>query len=245
MAAQDFEALAEWVGAKSAMTVATLCGRVKSSIEREWAEDRPLFLAGALLTRLQPPPMDGNGHHNGEVEGEDASMYDYSVAHIDKANVASYDYSAVLYLNSKHHSFEGGDFCFLDEDGDSLLEPKQGRCVIFPSGAEHLHQVQNVTQGSRFVLASWYTLSGGHGLPIPSRASVLAGSSAVGSTFFSGTRHPLSSEGEENQTQQQLQSEEKVDEENDDGGEEMAGLQAMLDAQIATLQRELSEITIE
>ena len=40
---------------------------------------------------------------------------------------ASYDYSSVLYLNSKGHSFEGGDFCFIDEDGDSTLEPRIGR----------------------------------------------------------------------------------------------------------------------
>ena len=40
---------------------------------------------------------------------------------------ASYDYSSVLYLNSKGHSFDGGDFCFIDEDGDSTLEPRIGR----------------------------------------------------------------------------------------------------------------------
>ena len=42
--------------------------------------------------------------------------------------------------------------------------------MIFPSGAEHLHQAQRVTEGSRFVLASWYTLSPDHGEEIPQPA---------------------------------------------------------------------------
>ncbi len=48
---------------------------------REWGEERPLFLAGALLTRLQPPPPAD------QAAGDEA--YDYSVAHIDKANVGA------------------------------------------------------------------------------------------------------------------------------------------------------------
>ena len=48
---------------------------------REWGEERPLFLAGALLTRLQPPPPAE------QAAGDEA--YDYSVAHIDKANVGA------------------------------------------------------------------------------------------------------------------------------------------------------------
>lgn len=54
---------------------------------------RPLHLAGALLTRLQPPPK-----RRAAPRGD---RYEYSVAHVDRANVASYDYSAVLYLNTQ------------------------------------------------------------------------------------------------------------------------------------------------
>ena len=50
---------------------------------REWGEERPLFLAGALLTRLQPPPPADQA----AAAGDEA--YDYSVAHIDKANVGA------------------------------------------------------------------------------------------------------------------------------------------------------------
>ena len=159
---------------------------------------------------------------------------------------ASYDYSSVLYLNSKGHSFDGGDFCFIDEDGDSTLEPRIGRsahplrhqhptsrlarntlglgwavaegcgwcgrCVIFPSGAEHLHQAQRVTEGARFVLASWYTLSPDHGEEIP----------------------------------QPTPEDEEDDAEEDDSGDEegegeagLAQLQAMLDARIEALASDL------
>ena len=48
-----------------------------------------------MLTRLQPPASDETSATSAAEEDED-SEYDYSVAHIDKANVASYDYSSVL-----------------------------------------------------------------------------------------------------------------------------------------------------
>ena len=62
-----------------------------------------------MLTRLKP--ISAGAQRRG-VETQ------YCVPHIDKANVRSYDYSALLYLNTKGHSFEGGDFCFVDATGD-------------------------------------------------------------------------------------------------------------------------------
>jgi predicted 2-oxoglutarate/Fe(II)-dependent dioxygenase YbiX len=205
VAVQDFSVLCGWVGASTAGIVADLCGRVRTTIVTQWEESRPLYLAGALLTRLQPPDAP-IGEHDG---------YDYSVAHIDKANVASYDYSSVLYLNSKTHSFQGGDFCFIDEGGDTVLEPRQGRCVIFSSGPEHLHQAQQVTDGSRFVLASWYTLSSEHGQAIPTAAELM--------------RVHTNSTGEE---------EHDIAEDE----EELLDVQAMLDAKIAELQQDLQKM---
>lgn len=40
-----------------------------------------------------------------------------------------------------------------------MVEPRGGRLLLFTSGYEHLHRVGTVTSGSRFVLASWFTLS--------------------------------------------------------------------------------------
>ena len=39
------------------------------------------------------------------------------------------------------------------------MEPRAGRCVLFPSGFEHLHRVCTVTAGSRYALAVWFTLA--------------------------------------------------------------------------------------
>jgi hypothetical protein len=35
--------------------------------------------------------------------------------HVDKANIPTYEYSALLYLNTSSLDFEGGDFAFLDD----------------------------------------------------------------------------------------------------------------------------------
>eukprot|EP00438_Fugacium_kawagutii_P009272 Skav235222 [mRNA] locus=scaffold3995:145551:167986:+ [translate_table: standard] len=59
-----------------------------------------------------------------------------------QANVASYDWSALLYLSSAGKDFEGvgrtvservrgGELLFLDDDVDSQVEPKEGRLVFF------------------------------------------------------------------------------------------------------------------
>ena len=62
-------------------------------------------------------------------------------------------------MNTQGRGFAGGDFVFVDEHEDEVVEPRAGRCVLFASGFEHLHRVAKVTRGSRFVLASWYTLN--------------------------------------------------------------------------------------
>ena len=90
-----------------------------------------------------------------------------------------------------------------------------GRCVIFPSGAEHLHQAQRVTEGTRFVLASWYTLSPDHGEEIPQPTP----------------------EDEEDVAEEDDDDSEEEEEGEDEAG--LAQLQAMLDARIEALASDL------
>ena len=85
--------------------------------------------------------------------------------------------------------------------------------MIFPSGAEHLHQAQRVTEGTRFVLASWYTLSPDHGEEIP---------------------QPTPAEDEEEE-----EDDDDSEEEDEEGEEGLAQLQAMLDARIEALASDL------
>ena len=129
-------------------------------MSEHFGETRPLYVAGALLTRLQPPPPPPTPSSR---EGQQHSYpYDYTAPHVDKSNMASYDYSAVVYLNSKGDSFDGGDFCFNGLVHDELVEPRQGRCVLFASGPHHPHQARRVERGARFILAVWFTLSAAH-----------------------------------------------------------------------------------
>ena len=64
---------------------------------------------------------------------------------------ASYDYSSVLYLNSKGHSFDGGDFCFIDEDGDSTLEPRIGRSA----NTRHQHPTSRLARNTLAWVGLW------------------------------------------------------------------------------------------
>lgn len=86
----------------------------------------------------------------------------YWNAHVDKANVASYDYAALLYLNTQGEHYEGGDFAFVDAGEDCIVSPRRGRLLTFTAGPENLHQVRRVSRGTRFVLATWFTLSEKH-----------------------------------------------------------------------------------
>ena len=86
----------------------------------------------------------------------------YWNAHVDKANIASYDYSALLYLNTQGDGFTNGDFAFIDDDDDKTVAPIAGRLLMFTSGLENLHQVREVTKGARYVLAMWFTCSSAH-----------------------------------------------------------------------------------
>ena len=152
------DAIPPFLGPGGRGLISVLLWRVLSAVRTHFEEERPLYLSGALLTRLQPPPTTQRGLSAASV----GDRYKYDVAHVDRANVASYDYSAVLYLNGKGDEagggFRGGDFCFVDEGGDEVVEPRPGRCVLFPSGFEQLHRVCRVDGGNRFALAVWFTL---------------------------------------------------------------------------------------
>lgn len=147
------------MGAAGASLISSLVERTRLRIEEDFSRDgrRPvLFESGALLTRIQAEWE----HDMWEISGEEEHAY-WNV-HVDKANVASYDYAALLYLNSQGEHFQGGDFAFVDAREDCLVSPCAGRLLTFTAGPENLHQVRRVTQGTRFVLAMWFTLSSAH-----------------------------------------------------------------------------------
>ena len=141
------------LGAKGAILFQMYLAKVKLQIMKHFQLES-LYDSGALLTRLKgEPPEDEWDMEPGHV---------YWNPHIDKANIPTYDYSALLYLNNKGRDFEGGDFAFLDDDADRIVEPRAGRLLYFTSGPENLHQVQEVRTGTRYVLAMWFTCSREH-----------------------------------------------------------------------------------
>ena len=144
--------------------------RVCRSIEEDFGLPR-LYSAGALFTRIwadDKVPAD-------EMDVDPGHKYDSP--HVDKANRASYDYSALLYLNSHceeeeawrregrrcaydaglEGDFGGGRFAWLDEEEDVVVEPRGGRLLAFTGGLENLHQVRKVTRGTRYVIGMWFT----------------------------------------------------------------------------------------
>lgn len=99
--------------------------------------------AGAILSWLSP------------FQTSDKSLYRYTDPHVDKANNFEYDVGCLLYLNS---DFTGGDFVFMDEDKDYIVQPKSGRVLLFSSSIENVHRVEQVTRGNRMLLSVWHSV---------------------------------------------------------------------------------------
>jgi hypothetical protein len=119
---------------------------------------------GGMLVRIQGPdctPTVERGKGAADDGRELDTSRPYWDVHCDKANIASWDFSALVYLNEHGLDFEGGHFAFVDEDADRRIPPATGRLVTFRSGFENMHQVQPVTSGVRFVLALFFS----HPLP--------------------------------------------------------------------------------
>lgn len=138
--AEDSERGVAWVDWAAHPLNERVRGLICDAVRLHFCEARPLYLAGAMLTRK-------------------TAACGFSPPHVDQANIGYYDYSAVLYLSTHGEDFDGGALRFIDFEGDEVVEPRAGRCVLFTSGAEHLHQVEHVSSGVRLAMGMWFTLS--------------------------------------------------------------------------------------
>lgn len=126
----------------------SLAERIQSALSVALAPP-PLHLHGALLRRVQLPAVSG--------PQQLMPSHDSFAAHADRATVAAYHYSAVLYLSERGDDFQDGELVFMDSDGhDRCLEPRAGRLVGFSSGLENLHRVVPPVGGPRYILALWF-----------------------------------------------------------------------------------------
>lgn len=68
-------------------------------------------------------------------------------------------YSAILYLND---NYLGGETVVKQIDRPEFVSvPKQGSVVIFKSNEECMHGVNKVLKGTRYTIASWFTVDPG------------------------------------------------------------------------------------
>ena len=61
-------------------------------------------------------------------------------------------HSAIVYLNQ---DFSGGETVFRDVNQNVF--PETGKALIFPAGYDYTHGVNEVTEGSRYTIALWFT----------------------------------------------------------------------------------------
>ncbi|CAM9257138.1 unnamed protein product [Discosporangium mesarthrocarpum] len=124
--------------------------RIRSTIIEAFGLEFLKFTAPTFITRIQ-----------GSKGWRADTMHDeYWHVHVDKNNTQHYDYSGLLYLSEQDVDFKGGSFAFRQSDEDQpqmLIEPTPGLLLIFSGGMENPHQVQMVTEGTRYVLSFWFT----------------------------------------------------------------------------------------
>jgi predicted 2-oxoglutarate/Fe(II)-dependent dioxygenase YbiX len=62
------------------------------------------------------------------------------------------EYASNIYLNN---DFSGGDLYF--PYLDVTIKPQKNQLIFFPSGIEFSHQVNEITDGERFAVSTFYT----------------------------------------------------------------------------------------
>lgn len=74
----------------------------------------------------------------------------YLPAHSDHG-VSSRTLSCVMYLND---DYGGGDIVF--QHAGVTVSPEAGSIVFFPSNFVYVHEVKEITQGTRYAVPNWY-----------------------------------------------------------------------------------------
>ena len=140
-----------------------LTERVAQAVRTHFGASKLWLTAPSFFTEIsadRPPKIDND---------------EYWHSHVDTLQYGSFAYTALLYLNQAGEDFEGGRLTFdapeqrgdgrpeMRAEGDAaaaaaaLVSPKPGRLVLFSSGAEHPHHVEQVTRGTRLAVTIAYT----------------------------------------------------------------------------------------
>jgi hypothetical protein len=132
-----------------------LTERVAQAVRTHFGASKLWLTAPSFFTDIsadRPPKIDND---------------EYWHSHVDTLQYGSFAYTALLYLNQAGEDFEGGRLSFdapvQRGDGDAaaappaLVSPKPGRLMLFSSGEEHPHHVEQVTRGTRLAVTIAYT----------------------------------------------------------------------------------------
>ena len=174
----------ERVSSASIIQFTRLIERVRRTIAYEYGLPLSTILPLQAYSRKYVAGTTQQGGGGGEG--------DHVILHTDEATHDGYHYSCVLYLSTQGEDFEGGDFVFNDpveegeedatssaEEGTLSLEeairrtgrkltpfhPTRGAAVIFSSGWENMHEVEQITSGTRYAVPCFFTTC-----PVPEAA---------------------------------------------------------------------------
>jgi len=171
----------EKVSAATILQFTRLIERVRRTMAHEYGLDLSTLLPLQAYSRKYVAGSTQQGGGGGEG--------DFVTLHTDEATHDGYHYSCVLYLSSHGEDFEGGAFVFNDpaknkeeeapkdpsmsleeqmrRDGRKLtpIYPKRGNAVIFSSGWENMHEVETITEGTRYCVPAFFTTC-----PVPEAA---------------------------------------------------------------------------
>lgn len=146
---------------------------VKVEDERRVAErvdlgPRRIQVNELVKTLFRDLARECTGHELDWLESPDLMRYrpgGFYIKHADNQNldlatrtwnkVIDRDLSLLIYLND---DFQGGALCF--EKFHYRIKPRAGMAVLFPSDSRYLHTAEIVTQGVRYAIVSWASVTG-------------------------------------------------------------------------------------
>jgi len=177
----------ETVSSSTILQFVRLVERVRRTVSHEYGVPLSTILPLQAYSRKYVAGATQQGGGGGE--GDTVTL------HTDEATHAGYHYSCVIYLSTQGVDFEGGDFVFNDpadegyevtqEEKESLrrmpieeqmrrsgrkltpFHPSRGAAVIFSSGWENMHEVEQITKGVRYAVPCFFTTC-----PVPEQAYI-------------------------------------------------------------------------
>ena len=103
----------------------------------------PLYPETVILAAI-----DAGGHHSLHADNcRQNEQGDWVANHTPHRDV-----SAISYLNDE---FDGGEIFFAREQ--LTVKPRRGLLLVFPSDADHVHEVLPVSSGVRYTMPIWFT----------------------------------------------------------------------------------------